>query len=172
MAHEQFLERALPEMDVIHNLARRLTRDPGEAEDLVQETYLKAFEAWGRSEHPDSMRAWLATICLNLARSGGRKRSSRPSEVSFDNAPEAVAPGPNPEELALRSLDREAIHYALLGLPEEQRIAVTLVDICGFSASETARLTKCPRGTVLSRVHRGRKALAKLVEQEAVTDET
>jgi RNA polymerase sigma-70 factor (ECF subfamily) len=155
-----FLEATLPCMDLIYNLARRCTAHPQDAEDLVQETYLRALKSWRSSRRPDKVEAWLATICLNVVRSDYRRRSRRPAEQLQAEAGFELRSGDHTEDAALGSIEKSAVHRALCELPAEQRIAVVLVDICGFTARETARITKSPRGTVLSRVHRGRKALA------------
>lgn len=158
----EFLEAVLGEADALLALARRLTDSRGEAEDLVQETYLHAYRAWVR-RRPDDARAWLVTICLNLARSAARRRSLHPEVLSPDPAA-GDASGDDTVEDALRRVTAAVVHRALAVLSEEQRVAVTLVDLCGFTYTQAAGILRCPRGTVLSRVHRGRKALARLLE--------
>jgi RNA polymerase sigma-70 factor (ECF subfamily) len=146
-----------------------MVRDPYVVEDLVQETYTRAFEAWTSHRRPRNVQAWIATICLNLTRSWLRKASTRrevPSEVNTDQRAHSTA-----ESEALQRLGSDAIHTALMELPEEQRAAITLMDINGFTARETAQMTGAPRSTVLSRVHRGRKRLASLLEKEVWVDE-
>lgn len=166
MRKDDFLEATLGAMDLVHNLARRLARDAGAAEDLVQETYLAAYSAWRKHRRPDKVEPWIATICLNLARSSYRRLRARPDELlEADPAASTMASSDTAAE-AIARIDRGAVHRALWALPEEQRIAVTLMDLCGLSASETARTMGTPRGTVLSRVHRGRKALAVLLRKE------
>lgn len=155
-----FLQQTLPCMDLVYNLARRCTNHHQDAEDLVQETYLRALRSWRAHRRPDKVGAWLATICLNIVRSDYRRRSRRPPEQLQAEAGFNVSSSDRTEDIALESIEKSAVHRALWALPDEQRIAVVLVDICGFTSSETARITKSPRGTVLSRVHRGRKALA------------
>ncbi|MGH2773702.1 MAG: RNA polymerase sigma factor [Actinomycetota bacterium] len=168
--HIDFLEAALPATDRIYNIARRATRNRQDAEDLVQETYLRAFNAWKYHRRPENIDAWLATICLNLIRSQYRWRSRRPDELlSADPGSHADA-GDNTAGQALESVTAEVVRRAVSDLPEEQRIAVTLVDLAGFTASETARIMGSPRGTVLSRVHRGRKALSRRLSSQRVTD--
>lgn len=165
MRGEEFLQRTLGAMDLVHNLARRLLRDEQAAEDLVQETYLRAYDAWMKHRRPDKIEPWLATICLNLGRSELRRRRRRVEVLEPTPGLERPGPGDVARD-ALERVDRAAVHRALWQLPEEQRVAVTLVDLCGLSASEAASVMRSPRGTVLSRVHRGRKALAKLVRGE------
>lgn len=155
-----FLQHTLPCMDLVYNLARRCTTHHQDAEDLVQETYLRALKSWRSHRRPDKVEAWLATICLNVVRSDYRRRTRRPAEQLQAEAGLDFTSGDRTEDTALESIEKSFVHRALWELPDEQRIAVVLVDICGFTSSETARITRSPRGTVLSRVHRGRKALA------------
>lgn len=155
---EQFLQETLRHADVLHALARRLAPYPVDAADIVQETYLRAFAAWGR-RRPDDTGAWLATICLNVGRDELRRHARRTA---------AVRPGPVPDtpshlntaDQALAGESNDRVHAALMRLPEVQRIAITLMDVCGFTAQKVSDITGAPRGTVLARVHRGRKVLA------------
>lgn len=159
---EQFLEVFTAHLDRIHNLARGLTATVQDAEDLVQETCLLALRGW-RRRPPLDPAAWFATICLNAARSGYRKRLARPSEVSADEWLAAMADPQDTARAALAALDGERVRAAISQLPPAQREAITLMDLCGFTASQVASMLQCPRGTVLARVHRGRKALAALL---------
>lgn len=165
MRGEEFLQATLGALDLVHNLARRLLRDEQAAQDLVQETYLRAYDAWIKHRRPDKVEPWLATICLNLGRSELRRRRRHVEVLAASPGTERADPVDVSEE-ALGLVDRAAVRRALWQLPEEQRIAITLVDLCGLSASETAKAMRSPRGTVLSRVHRGRKSLAALVRGE------
>lgn len=106
----------------------------------------------------------MATICLNLGRSAWRRRSRRLAEVPLEDLGGLSAPS-DPEADALASIDREALHEAMWQLAEEQRIALALVDLGGLSTAEAAGAIGTPRGTVLSRLHRGRRALALLLDQ-------
>ena len=159
---DSFLRATMGAMDLVYNLSRRLVRSREEAEDLAQDTYLAAFRAWTERRRPQRVEPWLATICLNLARSRYRSRSRRPREVALEEGA-AVVGEEDPEGAALASLDRDALHLAMWSLPEEQRVAITLVDLAGLSTAEAARVMGTPRGTVLSRLHRGRRALAGLL---------
>ena len=139
-----FLEAALPHLDVVYRVARHTSRDHHHAEDLVQETYLRAFAAFASHRGP-STKAWLVTICLNLARSEGRRRARRvvedahfPSHTS--RRPRAVSV---PEE-ALANIDRASVSRALAKVPEEQRLAIVLMDLAGHSASEVAEILGLP----------------------------
>jgi len=165
MASDQdgFLRGTMGAMELVFNLSRRLTSNRQDAEDLVQETYLRAFKAWMDQRRPTRVEPWLATICLNLARSGYRTRARRPSEVPFEEWMVEPRPGDDPESRAVEGVEREDLYRAIRELPEEQRVAIALVDLSGFSTYEAAEAMGTPRGTVLSRLHRGRRALARLL---------
>ena len=165
MDNEEFLRATLPALDLVYNLARRVVPRQMDAEDLVQETYLAALGAWRDHRRPRRVEPWLATICLNLARSGYRHRARRPQEVAWEDI--APTTDTDPADEVLAALDRRAVHDAMWSLSEGQRIAIGLVDLCGFSVAEAARIMGCPKGTVLSRLPRGRKALAGLLKEEA-----
>lgn len=172
---DSFVTTVMPAVDVVHNLARGLVRRAADAEDLVQDTLVRAWEAWTRGVRPDSLGAWLSTICLNLARDRARRamRSREAAWIDDLDLPSSV----DVEDEALRRVQRERITRALWELPEPQRVAIVLMDVCGLTAAETATVTRSPRGTVLARVHRGRKALAVLVRAESApqgrrTDQT
>ena len=161
--HEEFLHATLGAMDLVYNLARRFSDRVEDTEDLVQETYLAAFRAWRDHRRPRRVEPWIATICLNLGRSRYRTKEHRPIEVQIEDrdfrAPEVA----EPELAAEATMDREALHQAMWRLPEEQRVAITLVDLAGLSTAEAARAMGTPKGTVLSRLHRGRRGLAALL---------
>jgi RNA polymerase sigma-70 factor, ECF subfamily len=163
---DEFLEATLPAIDLVYNLSRRFVADPLDAEDLVQETYARAFDAWQKGRRPRNVEAWIATICLNAGRSWVR-RASRRREVPTEMDPSLPDPA-DVEEEALAGVRRKVVHEALWKLPEEQRIAIALMDLAGFTAREVARITRSPRGTVLARVHRGRKKLSEMLKEEAL----
>jgi RNA polymerase sigma-70 factor (ECF subfamily) len=163
-SHDDFLSATLPALDLIYNLARRLVA-ADEVEDLVQETYMKAFDSWSRGRKPRRVEPWIATICLNAGRSWLR-RASRRKEQPSASLPEETEER-DVEALALGAMERRRIHDALAHLPEEQRVAIALMDLAGFTAAETGRIMRSPRGTVLARVHRGRKRLARMLADEA-----
>jgi RNA polymerase sigma-70 factor, ECF subfamily len=163
--HEDFLNSTLGAMDLVYNIARRMVPGVEDARDLVQETYLAAFGAWTQDRKPDRVEPWLATICLNLARSSYRRRSHRPQEVPLESA-RSIADSSDPERAALASLDAAALRRAMWSLDEGQRVAITLVDLAGLSTAEAAAAMGTPRGTVLSRLHRGRRSLALLLEDQ------
>jgi RNA polymerase sigma-70 factor (ECF subfamily) len=158
----EFEQATMGAMDLVYNLARRSVPTREDAQDLVQETYLHAYRAWKAHRRPRKAEAWLATICLNLARSRYRRLARRPVELPWLDEfgePRDVRQQPGPE-----ADDARLLHEALWQLNEEQRIAITLVDLDGFSVAEAARIMATPRGTVLSRLHRGRRTLAALLE--------
>ncbi|WP_327586966.1 RNA polymerase sigma factor [Nonomuraea sp. NBC_00507] len=157
---ERFLRATMPAADVVFNLARRLTPSAADAEDLVQETYARAWAAWIDGRRPRRAAPWLATICLNLGRDRLRRRATH-AEVPL---PPGFDP-PGRVDVAGEAITHCVIEAALHRLPEEQRIAVILMDLCGFTAAEAAAITGSPRGTVLTRVHRGRKKLAQTVAE-------
>jgi len=130
----------------------------------VQETYLRAWQAWTSGRLPRRVEPWLATICLNVGRDWVRRSRSRREE----HLPEAweATDGANVELEAIERVRRAQLDRALWALPSEQRVAITLMDLGGFTAAEVAAMTGSPRGTVLARVHRGRKALTRLVQQQ------
>lgn len=159
--HRAFLDATLPHLDALYRIARHVAVDPAQADDLVQETYLRAFAHFDQ-HRGDNTRAWLAAICLNVARSQGRRASRRPVEVPESEAG-AVVDEVRVDEQAIAALDRAEIAAALARLPEPQRWCVLLMDVAGYTARETAEILRCPRGTVLARAHRGRRRLAVLL---------
>ena len=160
---EEFLRATMGGVDLVYNLSRRLTNGRQDAEDLVQDTFLHAFRAWRDHRRPKRTEPWLATICLNLARSRYRARGRRPFEVSFEEWMVEARSGSDPESSAIGELEREELYRAMRELPQGQRVAITLVDLSGLSTYEAAEVMGTPRGTVLSRLHRGRRALARLL---------
>jgi RNA polymerase sigma-70 factor (ECF subfamily) len=164
---DRFLEETLGSMELVYNIARRMVPRREDAEDLVQETYLAAYRAWTEHRRPRKVEPWIATICLNLGRSGFRHRARRPTEVPWDELADVGVEG-DPEERAIAGLERSALRRALWSLPEEQRIPLALVDLGGLSTREASEIMGTPRGTVLSRLHRARKALASVLEPEIV----
>jgi RNA polymerase sigma-70 factor (ECF subfamily) len=165
MASEQdeFLRATMRAVDLVFNLSRRLTGSRQDAEDLVQDTFLLAFRAWIDHRRPKRVEPWLATICLNVARSRYRSRARRPSEVPLQEWIVERRPHTDPETSAIEGIERDELYGAMRELPEEQRVAITLVDLSGLSTHEAAEVMGTPRGTVLSRLHRGRRTLARLL---------
>nr|MBA2599534.1 sigma-70 family RNA polymerase sigma factor [Actinomycetota bacterium] len=161
--HEEFLRATMGAMELVYNLARKFADRQEDAEDLVQETYLAAYRAWRDERRPRRVEPWIATICLNLGRSRYRNRLRRPSEVSIEEREVQAPRSADPERAAVAAMDRQALYEAMWRLPDGQRVAITLVDLAGFSTAEAARAMRTPRGTVLSRLHRGRRGLAVLL---------
>src|SRR6516225_10418194 len=159
--HRVFLDATIPYLDVVWQVARRAAGEGQDPEDLVQETYLRAYAAFG-SCRGENMRAWLAAICLNVARSQARRRRRRPWEVPgsglLDVLPLSRADGGegtvDVADLVIAGLDAEQVSRCLGRLPEPQRVCIVLMDVAGYTAKETAETLGCPRGTVLARVHR------------------
>ena len=174
--HRAFLAATLPYLDVVWQIARQSAGDGQEPEDLVQETYLRAYAAFG-SCRGESMRAWLAAICLNVARSQARRRRRRPWEVPSPALPDVLpwsrADGgegaADVADVVIAGLDAEKVARCLALLPEPQRECIVLVDVAGYTAREAAEALGCPRGTVLARVHRGRRRLAQLLAEAGVS---
>jgi RNA polymerase sigma-70 factor (ECF subfamily) len=163
-AAEEFLRATLPALDLVHNLARRLVPNRADAEDLAQETYLRAWQAWTTGRPPRRVEPWLATICLNLGRDRARRAATR-----LEAATEDLADHPDATDVAAEAIDRvqrTQVERALWALPEPQRLAVTLMDLSGFTAAEAAGMLGRPRGSVLAWAHRGRKRLAQLVREQ------
>jgi RNA polymerase sigma-70 factor (ECF subfamily) len=159
---DRFEEEALAQADALYRAALRVTRNPAEAEDLVQETYLKAFRAAGRFERGTNLRAWLFTILMNTFRNSRRDSARNPVDVDSEVVEQAQAlPGRavTPEDLLLRSTLDADLQAALDSLPESFRAAVWLRDVEEFAYAEIARMLEIPVGTVMSRISRGRKLL-------------
>jgi RNA polymerase sigma-70 factor (ECF subfamily) len=174
--HRAFLDATLPYLDVVYQVARHAAGDGQDPEDLVQETYLRAYAGFG-SYRGGNTRAWLAAICLNAARSQARRRRRRPWEVParapLDALPAVYADRsqavPDVADAVIAGLDAQAITSCLAQLPEPQRLCIVLMDVAGYTARETAAVLGCPRGTVLARTHRGRRRLARLLTEAGVT---
>jgi RNA polymerase sigma-70 factor (ECF subfamily) len=160
-----FEAEALASLDSLYRAALRLTRVPADAEDLVQETYLKAFRAAASFEPGTNLRAWLFTILHNTARNRARDRARDMVAVDSDAVDEATDFAPatgrpeTPETLLLRDTLAPELQAAIDGLPEAFRQAVWLRDVEEFSYAEIAEMLQIPIGTVMSRISRGRRAL-------------
>ncbi len=160
---DEFLRATMGAMDLVFNLARRLTDRREDAEDLVQDTFLQAFRAWVDHRRPRRIEPWLATICLNLARSRYRTRARRAADVPLEEWMAEAGSSEDPQSHAVGQDERAELYRAMQQLPEEQRIAIVLVDLSGCTTREAAEIMGTPRGTVLSRLHRGRRALARML---------
>src|SRR5215471_4908399 len=174
--HREFLEATLPHLDAVYQVARHAATEGQDPEDLVQETYLRAYAGFG-SYRGGNARAWLAAICLNVARSQARWRRCRPWEAPgpalLDALPRSRAGGSehaaDVADVVIAGLDAAEVSRCLGLLPEPQRVCIVLVDVAGYTARETAEALGCPRGTVLARVHRGRRRLAQLLAEAGVS---
>src|SRR5881394_862633 len=167
-----FAELAMEYMPSLYSAALRMTRSPADAEDLVQETYLKAYRAFGSFQAGTNLKAWLYRILTNTFINAYRSRKRRPEQTELDEVedlylyrrlggPEAAAAGRSAEEEVLDRFTDADVKEALEALPEQFRMAVLLADVEGFSYKEIAEILDIPIGTVMSRLHRGRKALQK-----------
>ena len=169
--HKEFEQLAMPHADALLRTALRMTRNSSDAEDLVQETYLKAYRFFERFERGTNIRAWLFKIMTNLFINSYRDRAKRPEETSFDEmedfslyskmAAGAQKDGTNPEKELFDKLYGDEVQKALDRLPEEFKMAVLLNFVEGFSYQEIAEILGVELGTVKSRLHRGRKLLQK-----------
>lgn len=168
---ERFEGEALPLMSSLYGAALRMTRNPADAEDLVQETFLRAYRSWHQFEPGTNLKAWLFRILTNLFISAYRRRQREPATVLVDGdesfdlyaalAHNGAGADPSPESIVVGNLVDDEVKAALDALPGEYRMAVLLADVEGFSYKEIAEILSIPIGTVMSRIHRGRKALQK-----------
>ena len=154
---------ALASLDSLYRTALRLTRRPADAEDLVQDTYLRAFRAAGQFTPGTNLRAWLFTILHNAARNRARDRARDHVSVDSEAVERAmdtgVEPGATPESLLLNDVLAPDIQAAIDALPQAFREAVWLRDVEEFSYAEIADMLQVPAGTVMSRISRGRRLL-------------
>jgi len=169
-ADDAFLEAALDHLGMVRGLARRLVSSGQDAEDLVQETYLRALQRWRRCP-PERCGPWLAAICVNVARTRHRRRACRPQEVLQPEPGAELASPRDTASEALASMTWQALQRAMRQLPAGQREAIALMSLWGFTAVEVARMSGVPRGTVLARAHRGHKRLAALLLKEVLIHE-
>lgn len=151
---ERFLEEARPHFRAMYGTALRLTRNPADAEDLVQETLMRAFRGLDGYTPGTNARAWLFTILHRARLDVVRREARRPVAVELE---EADAPVPPPQDLLARG--QEDVEAALGQVPEVYRGALLLRDVEEFSYEEIARMLDVPVGTVMSRIHRGRRLL-------------
>jgi RNA polymerase sigma-70 factor, ECF subfamily len=172
----RFERDVLPMLPNLYGAALRLTRNPTDAEDLVQDTYLRAFRGFAGFREGTNLKAWLYRILTNSYINTYRKKQREPRIVEGPDDVEewylfdrlgARSVEESAESEVLDSIPDEDVKRALESLPENFRMAVLLADVEGFSYREIAEITDVPIGTVMSRLHRGRKALEKALWQTA-----
>lgn len=166
---DAFEREALAWIDGLYGAALRLTRNPADAEDLVQDTYVKAFKSAGKYTRGTNLRAWLFTILHNHFLNDRRRAKSNPVDVDSDVVEragnDAASDTESAEEALIQRASDEQVRAALDGVPETFRNAVWLRDAEGFSYVEIAEMLQVPIGTVMSRISRGRRlVLARLSE--------
>ncbi|KHO30116.1 sigma-70 family RNA polymerase sigma factor [Corynebacterium minutissimum] len=163
-----FEEQALPLLDQLYGGAMRLTRNPQDAEDLIQETYLKAYSNFGSFKQGTNLKAWLYRIMTNTYINSYRKAKRRPMESSADELSDFqlyTTAGhdstglESAEVAALKQMPDSEISDAMNDLPEDYRMVVYYADVVGLAYKEIAEVMDTPLGTVMSRLHRGRKLL-------------
>jgi RNA polymerase sigma-70 factor (ECF subfamily) len=165
----RFEAEALPLLNGMYSAAFRLTRNAADAEDLIQETFLRAYRGFHQFKEGTNLKAWLYRILMNTFINSYRKKQREPQTISDDEVEDWYlysrmaerGAEPSAEASVIEALPDEDVQEALSSLPEQFRIAVLLADVEGFSYKEIAEITDVPIGTVMSRLHRGRRALEK-----------
>ncbi|MBI3092546.1 MAG: sigma-70 family RNA polymerase sigma factor [Candidatus Tectomicrobia bacterium] len=165
-------------MPTLYNTALRMTRDKQDAEDLVQETYLKAFRFFHQFQPGTNCKAWMFKILINVYKDHYFKQSREPGQVDFATVENTIDPQQradfsqkmlgNPEDIALANSVHDEVRRAIEQLPSEFRSVVVLSDMEGFSYREIADIVGCPMGTVMSRLYRGRKLLQNMLWEFAL----
>jgi RNA polymerase sigma-70 factor (ECF subfamily) len=174
----RFTDLAMEHMPALYTAALRMTRNPADAEDLVQETFLKAYRSFDRFEEGTNLKAWLYRILTNTFINSYRAAKRRPEKADVEDVEDlylyrrlgdlgAGDAGRSAEDEVLEGITDDEVKAAIESLPETFRIAVLLADVEGFSYKEIAEITDVPIGTVMSRIHRGRRALQKALTEYA-----
>ena len=172
----RFTEEAMPLLDQLYGGALRMTRNPQDAEDLVQETYLKAYKAFDRFTPGTNLKAWLYRIMTNTYINSYRKQKRRPQESSAEDLTDSQlyttsahdSTGLESAEVeALKAMPDTKITQAMAELPEDYRMVVYYADVEQLAYKEIAEIMDTPLGTVMSRLHRGRKLLRKALKDVA-----
>ena len=174
-----FAEQAMEYMGPLYSAALRMTRNPADAEDLVQETYLKAYRGFGTFKEGTNLKAWLYRILTNTFINTYRAKRRRPDETDLDDIEdlylyrrlgglEGASIGRSAEEELLDWLTEAEVKDAVEALPEQFRMAVILADVEQFSYKEIAEILDIPIGTVMSRLSRARKRLAAALDAAAL----
>lgn len=163
---KDFNEEIIPHLDVLYNFALRLTTDPNDAEDLVQDTIVKAYRFFSSYEKGTNAKAWLFRILKNSFINNYRKTSKQPQQVDYDevesyyeNIRAERTETSDLERLMFRELMDDELSNALSRLPEDFRTVVLLCDVEGYTYEEIANMLDVPIGTIRSRLHRGRNLL-------------
>jgi RNA polymerase sigma-70 factor, ECF subfamily len=176
---ERFADDAMEFLPSLYSAAVRMTHNPQDAEDLVQETYLKAYRSYGGFEEGTNLKAWLFRILTNTYINIYRAKKRRPEQSDLDDVEdlylyrrlggaEAAKASRTVEDIVLDDFAEAEVKEAVDALPEAFRLPVLLADVEGFHYKEIAEILDIPIGTVMSRLHRGRKALQKSLYEFAV----